>query len=152
MRACIDIFIIQIRRYVAQHHCSYLFASVEPNDKRSMMQNILKSTSQTLDDLLSTASIHSFFLAIDPYDTNDEGFLGGTVTGREFWRGLRGGGSVGAKAFRTHCLRVLSATSSPTSSAVSLPALSRTPAGTIKAEVYSSVRNSLRHVSTIDIL
>jgi hypothetical protein len=43
-------------------------------------------------------------------------------------------------------------TLSPTSSAVSLPALSRMPVGTIKAEVYSSIWNSLRHVSTINIL
>jgi hypothetical protein len=68
------------------------------------MQNILKLISQTLDNLLSMALIHSFFLAIDLYNTNDEVFLGRTVTGHEFWRGLRGGGSAEVKAFRTYYL------------------------------------------------
>jgi len=138
----------EIRRYVAQRHYSYLFASADPNDKRNMVQNILKSTSQTLETLFSVASIPSFFLAIDPNDINDEGFLGGTVTGREFWRGLRGGGSAGAKSFKTHCLRSLPA-ASPTSSEISLPVPARMPAGAIKAEVYSNARNSLRSASGI---
>jgi len=140
----------QIRRYVAERHCSYLFAPADLNDKRDLVHNVLKSTSQTLEALLSTASIHSFFLTVDPNDTTDEGFLGGTVTGREFWRGLRGGGSAGAKAFKTHCLRSIPASPFSTSSAASsLPASKRLPANALKSGVYTNIRNSLRAASGI---
>jgi hypothetical protein len=104
------------------------------------VHDILKTTSENLEALLPTASIHSFILAVDPNDTSDEGFLGGTLTGREFWRGLRGGGSIGAKAFKSHCLR---------NTASAPPAVpKRTTASTIKADVYTGFRDALRFVNT----
>ena len=40
---------------------------------------------------------------MDPYDPHGEGFLGGTLLGREFWRGHRGCGAAGARAFQVFC-------------------------------------------------
>jgi hypothetical protein len=109
------------------------------------VQNILRSTSQNLEALCSTASIESFFLAVDPNDPDDVGFLGGSVTGREFWRGLRGGGSTGAKGFKAQCVRNATADNATTSDP------KRAPANTLKMEVYANVRNALRCASNFNI-
>ena len=54
--------------------------------------------SQQLVSLNHVSGHHSLLLVVDPNSGTDDGFLGGTVTGREFWRSMRGGGEMGAKA------------------------------------------------------
>ena len=104
-----------------------------------------------LETLAATLSVQSFVLAIDPFDPSDDGFLGGTNTGREFWRGLRGGGDPGALAFKEHCRRNYDPQTSTTRTPpVSAPALSKskkTPASLLKSEVYAAVRAALRFVT-----
>jgi hypothetical protein len=113
----------------------------------------LKSVSRTLEALAATLSVESFVLAVDPFDPSDEGFLGGTTTGREFWRGLRGGGTPGALTFKDHCRRSYeSQTSTAPMPPVSTPAVSKskkTPASLLKSEVYAAVRATLRSVAMV---
>jgi len=101
-----------------------------------------------LETLAATLSVQSFVLAVDPFDPSDDGFLGGTTTGREFWRGLRGGGAPGALALKEHCRRNYeSQPSTAGTSPVSAPAMSKskkTPASLLKSEVYAAVRAALR--------
>jgi hypothetical protein len=114
-------------------------------------RTILCNVSQTLESLEEVSGIHSFVLAVDASDGNDQGFLGGPVLGREFWRSLRGGGDGGVKTFKAHCLRH---TEAATSSAIldaplshvatSATVLKRGPANSVKTEVYANVRNALR--------
>ena len=40
--------------------------------------------SQELESLETLAGVQSFFLVVNPHDPDDQGFLGGTVVGREF--------------------------------------------------------------------
>ena len=112
--------------------------------------------SQALETLATTLSVQSFVLAVDPFDPSDDGFLGGTTTGREFWRGLRGGGAPGALAFKEHCRRsygpqnpavVTLPVSAPTTSKSK-----KTPASLLKSEVYAAVRAALRFVAIYSIL
>ena len=111
----------------------------------------MRSVSQTLETLATTLSVHSFVLAIDPFDPSDEGFLGGTTIGREFWRGLRGGGTPGALAFKEHCRRNYD----PQASTARMPPITasaptkskKTPASLLKSEVYAAVRAALRFVT-----
>lgn len=102
-----------------------------------------------LESLQEVAGIHSFVLAVDPGDSRNEGFLGGTVLGREFWRGLRGGGDAGARTFKARCLKGIAVVKSDAPSDLTMdPAtatsLKRGPASSMKAEVYANVRNALR--------
>ena len=110
----------------------------------------MRSVSQTLETLATTLSVHSFVLAIDPFDPSDEGFLGGTTIGREFWRGLRGGGTPGALAFKEHCRRNYDPQAStariPPITASAPPKSKKTPASLLKSEVYAAVRAALRFV------
>lgn len=109
------------------------------------------SISQTLETLATTLSVQSFVLAVDPFDPSDDGFLGGTTTGREFWRGLRGGGAPGALAFKEHCRRNCEPRASTVrTSPAPAPAVSKskkTPASLLKSEVYAAVRAALRFVA-----
>lgn len=125
---------------------------------------ILRSISRALESLLSIGGLESFFLAVDPYDPTDEGFLGGTLLGREFWRGHRGCGAAGARAFQTHCQKSIAGQlplpqevpaypiAVPPTSHIHVPvvqptnAVKKSPASTLKTEVYASVRNALRSV------
>ena len=63
----------------------------------------MESISSHLDSLSHAAGLHSFVLVIDPNDDSDDGFLGGTVLGREYWREMRNGGTIGARNFRKFC-------------------------------------------------
>lgn len=63
----------------------------------------MRSVSDTLQSLQVVAGYQSFFLTVNPNDKSDEGFLGGTILGREFWRGHRGCGAAGALAFKLYC-------------------------------------------------
>ena len=108
-----------------------------------------------METLATTLAVQSFVLAIDPFDPSDEGFLGGTTTGREFWRGLRGGGTPGALAFKDYCRR----NNDPQASAVLTPFVSvsstskskKTPASLLKSEVYAAVRTALRFATIFPI-
>ncbi|KAI0303751.1 hypothetical protein B0F90DRAFT_1319989 [Multifurca ochricompacta] len=95
----------QVRRHVAERHSQYLFSNLIPLLARQQnIRDILLSTSQVLESLQDIAGVQSFFLAINPNDADDEGFLGGTTLGREFWRSLRGGGTAGAKSLKSLAL------------------------------------------------
>ncbi|KZT00803.1 uncharacterized protein LAESUDRAFT_816334 [Laetiporus sulphureus 93-53] len=149
----------EVRRSMSELHCKYLFdASVS---SRSTVQerilHVLRTTSRTFESLQTIAGLQSFFLVVNPTDLSDEGFLGGTLLGREFWRCHRGCGTAGAKAFQHECVKALQmkAQSSMHGNMEALPPLvnapqqKKGPAGTLKAEVYSSVRNAIRTASGI---
>jgi len=120
------------------------------------VRNILCDTSRILESLTATCGVESFLLAVDPHDVSDPGFLGGSLLGREFWRGLRGGGEHGAKAFKTHCAARLSATA-PASPVPAQGTERQAPtppprighAKSLKSELYEVVRRSLRYSDNI---
>ncbi|PCH42392.1 hypothetical protein WOLCODRAFT_102051 [Wolfiporia cocos MD-104 SS10] len=148
----------EVRERAAEWHCKYLLSrpSTGPSsDLREHITSTLKHTSQTLETLHSAAGMHSFFLVVNPANPTDDGFLGGTVQGREFWRGHRGCGVAGARAFKAHCLRAAeqqtrcAASGSAAPPLTSVPPLKKGPAGSLKAEVYARVREALRAVSGV---
>ena len=102
-----------------------------------------------LESLQFTAGVQSFVLAINPNDAEDEGFLGGSSLGREFWRSLRGGGTAGAKALKSLAISTLQ-NSTPSSQAAlhgpGIPSRQRETAHSLKSEVYARVRSLLRDV------
>jgi hypothetical protein len=188
---------VKTRRRVAEWHCRWLFGLEGSNgrvdsaaevripdhgasakvDYRNALHHIsdsLESLNLITSNASSTSiasplpSIQSFFLALNPQDPQDEGFLGGSILGREFWRGLKGGGTGGARAFKLFCHTSSFAPKAPsiqasTPDATSLedehgaedgpavPAAStsaafkRTPAIALKAELYATVRDALRY-------
>lgn len=120
--------------------------------------NTLRAVSTALESLQAIAGHQSFLLVVNPYDEKDAGFLGGTILGREFWRGHRGCGAAGAQAFKIYCQTAATRTQERTSSTQSYlsstfsahvpppttnPTKRETASG-IKAEVYASVRNAIR--------
>jgi hypothetical protein len=106
------------------------------------------STSQVLESLQSAAGIQSFVLAVNPYDADDEGFLGGSPLGREFWRSLRGGGTAGTKALKSLAVSALQTSSFSTVGLQRTGVLSsqKETAHSLKSEVYARVRTLLRRV------
>ncbi|KAH6909080.1 hypothetical protein BKA70DRAFT_1277389 [Coprinopsis sp. MPI-PUGE-AT-0042] len=151
----------ETRRTVAEWHAKYLFqptASPMSLDRKQHARSVMIDTSRLLENLASTSAIQSFFLAIDPRDDVDPGFLGGSIQGRAFWRNLRGGGDQGAKAFKQHCAKAnvlpqpqgLSVTGlSPQTPAThsTSSGLSKQDAKSVKADLYEIVRQILRKVS-----
>ena len=166
---------LQIRLQVAEWHNRYLFkrdptvqdtanqsdrGQSQTRDPFILLLNpkpvtsVLFDTSRTLESLCQVSGVHSFILAVDPTDPADRGFLGGTLLGREFWRGLRSGGELGAKNFRLHCLGTTHTTDDgptpdpPTTSADPGPSSSTKrlamTANAVKTEIYASVRSALR--------
>jgi hypothetical protein len=113
----------------------------------SAVHNVLLSTSQVLESLHTTAGVQSFVLAINPNDAEDEGFLGGSSLGREFWRSLRGGGTAGAKTLKSLAISALQ-NSTPVAHAAlhGTPSRSKETAHTLKSDVYARVRALLRDV------
>jgi len=117
-----------------------------------------------LESLAETSGVQSFLLAIDPHDTSDGGFLGGSLLGREFWRGFRGGGESGARSFKTHCTTVLPKleTHVPTSEANTSTigqgqafrpsVLNPGSAKSLKNDLYEVVRNALRYVVSLNTI
>lgn len=113
---------------------------------------VLCDTSRILEGLSATAGVQSFLLAVDPTEASDGGFLGGSLIGREFWRGLRGGGENGAKAFKAHCnthLQNAAADKNISQHPIFERHFSTPPpksglAKSIKNELYESVRTALR--------
>lgn len=168
----------QTRRYIAEWHAKYLFQPSfttsaneiqSPNkhekgiysSKNSLklvltsgntVRSVLLGASQTLESLHAATGTQAFVLAIDPNDESDQGFLGGSIVGREFWRGLRGGGENGAKMFKLYCQKNLSqsAIRNCGEEQVAVPSQPVTtskqgPAKALKNELYDQVRNALRY-------
>jgi hypothetical protein len=126
-----------------QHSCSSFVSSV------ILVREVLCDTSRVLESLSEVAGVQSFILAVDPSEPSDGGFLGGSVVGREFWRGLRGGGEGGARALKAYSINHLQR--QPASrNIVHIPKSSSPPpkggvAKSLKNELYESVRNALRY-------
>jgi len=149
----------ETRQHVAEWHSRYLFerrsnpTRTSANDKIGRARAVLCDTSRILESLEQVSGIHSFVLAVDPSDAHDQGFLGGSMLGREFWRDLRGGSDGGVKNFKAHCMRHGDARTSSLiidpqlSQAVASSPPKRGPASSLKAEVYAKVRNALRSTS-----
>ena len=116
------------------------------------VRSVLYDASRILESLCEVSGIQSFLLAVDPDNPSDGGFLGGSVLGREFWRGLRGGGEAGAKSFKAHCVRELephlasvsSQEEGSSSRAMSVP-VKQAPAKSLKTDLYENVRKALRY-------
>ena len=88
-------------------------------------------------------------VAINPNDTEDEGFLGGTPLGKEFWTSLRGGGTAGAKALKSLAISTFQDPSSPSTSTfhgIGVSSRQKETAHSLKSEVYARVRTLLRRV------
>ncbi|KAF9533814.1 hypothetical protein CPB83DRAFT_844559 [Crepidotus variabilis] len=157
----------ETRRHVAQWHAKYLFQPTTPVDsiteltgseRAEKIKPVLCDTSRILESLSDSWGVHSFLLAVDPYNPSDAGFLGGSLLGREFWRGLRSGGDNGARSFRIHCttqLQVVQKDVKPFISAAQRPVRASTsnassisaPVRSVKSELYECIRNELRSVS-----
>ncbi|KAK0469662.1 uncharacterized protein EV420DRAFT_1472847 [Desarmillaria tabescens] len=150
----------QTRRSFAEWHSKYLFQShvsffldtnVSHEERLTCIRTILCDVSGLLETLHKISGVESFVLAVDPPEPGFEGFLGGSLLGREFWRNLRGGGDSGARAFRLHCTkRLVSQTSAQGSSLSTDPEIvQQKPALSLKAELYEKMRNALRTASGI---
>ncbi|KAH9178177.1 hypothetical protein EDB89DRAFT_1929673 [Lactarius sanguifluus] len=143
----------QVRRHVAERHSQYLFSSSIPAPaSRNNIHNILSSTCQVLESLQVTAGIQSFVVAINPNDAEDEGFLGGSSLGKEFWTSLRGGGTAGAKALKSLAISTFQDPSlppTPTFHGTGIPSRQKETAHSLKSEVYARVRTLLRATSGI---
>ncbi|KAG6817689.1 hypothetical protein H0H87_005448 [Tephrocybe sp. NHM501043] len=149
----------ETRRLVAEWHSKYLFKpsfedATLQQDNAAKVRSVLCDVSNLLESLFEIAGIQSFVLAVDPLSASDAGFLGGTVVGREYWRGLRGGGDAGAKGFKAFCLRDLESSfpqiPRPDPSVINstLPA-KLPPARSLKTELYDGIRKALRTVSGV---
>ena len=104
-----------------------------------------------LESLQVTSGIQSFIVAINPNDAEDEGFLGGSSLGREFWRSLRGGGLAGVKALKSLAISKFQDSSSSNFSlhGAGIPSRQKETAHSLKSDVYARVRALLRHVFNI---
>jgi hypothetical protein len=102
-----------------------------------------------LESLHVTAGVQSFVLAVNPNDAEDDGFLGGSSLGREFWRSLRGGGTAGVKTLKSLAISTLQ-NSTPLAHAAlhgtGIPSQPKETAHTLKSDVYARVRALLRDV------
>ncbi|KAI0001421.1 hypothetical protein BJV74DRAFT_818504 [Russula compacta] len=143
----------QVRRHVAERHSQYLFNNSTPASSRQQnIRDILLSTSRVLESLQATAGVQSFVLAINPNDAEDEGFLGGSSLGREFWRSLRGGGMAGAKALKSLASSTFQNPSPPSHVSLhgtGIPSRQKETAHSLKSDVYARVRTLLRSTSGI---
>ncbi|TFK75230.1 hypothetical protein BDN72DRAFT_758505 [Pluteus cervinus] len=152
----------QARRYVAEWHLGYLFrpheleegATTHSQHRADQARSILCHTSRILESLAESSGVQSFLVSVDSKSPEDEGFLGGSVTGREYWRGLRGGGAVGAKSFKVHCQKLSQPPPIPAAGTVNPSQVdgSNSKAGTskaVKTDLYDATRKALRSVSGI---
>lgn len=119
------------------------------------VNEILEGASKQLDSLLRLAGRHSLLVVINPEDEHDDGFLGGTNTGREFWLSLRNGGTIGVRHFKQYCKNSLASTAStiksPEETASTVLEASHagssskaSPAVVLKNQLYMEMRNALR--------
>ncbi|GJE88642.1 hypothetical protein PsYK624_047250 [Phanerochaete sordida] len=155
-----------IKKRMAQLHCQSLFESGNADNEANQI-DVLRSISQQLEYLQTICGLQSFYLAVNPGDPSDQGFLGGTLLGREFWRGYRGCGEPGARAFREYCTNASATPTAvpwastsarePTPQPAAAPgvqpaggaALRKSPANALKAEVYLAVRTAVRAASGV---
>ncbi|KAI0671746.1 hypothetical protein C8Q78DRAFT_1030674 [Trametes maxima] len=155
----------EVRRRVAELHSKCLFDDSIPapqsSRKKDLVTRILLVVSQQLESLEMLAGLQSFFLVVDPINQDDDGFLGGSLQGREFWRGHRGCGAAGAQAFKARCARIAPAihsyhhTSASVDAVFQQPPAQPTAAGNkgsareLKGELYAAMRDALRAASGI---
>ncbi|KAF9565282.1 hypothetical protein CPC08DRAFT_704810 [Agrocybe pediades] len=153
----------ETRRSIAEWHAKYLFqtessfpVTTEASQERSnQVRTILRDTSRILESLAATSGVQAFVLAVDPHDASDAGFLGGSLLGREFWRGMRAGGESGAKAFKQHCTSHLHAAAQAerqrqaAEQEVLPPSLKTGLSKSVKSELYEAVRTALRQCSGV---
>ncbi|KAF5326942.1 hypothetical protein D9619_004834 [Psilocybe cf. subviscida] len=146
----------ETRRHIAQWHAKYLFQQrgEEQKTRAERVHAALYDTSQILESLAEVSGVQSFMLAVDPDAPTDIGFLGGSLIGREFWRGMRGGGEPGARTFKAHCgvhlLKKATLLEQPPPPPPTPPTpLKSTPAMSVKAELYERVRSALRLASGV---
>ncbi|KAI5119441.1 hypothetical protein M0805_008380 [Coniferiporia weirii] len=149
----------QIRKKAAEWHSKYLFDPKASSDDtgnatsvKAKVNGITQTVSALLESLLEVSGHHSLVLVVDPADSEDDGFLGGSVTGREYWRGLRNGGSTGARNFKEYCRKSLDSglSSQYTRRTETAAGASRqTPAVTLKNNLYVEMRSRLRAVSGV---
>ncbi|KAL1949481.1 hypothetical protein VTO73DRAFT_8362 [Trametes versicolor] len=157
----------EIRKRMAELHSKYLFeptsVATSTRDRKELTRSVLLSVSRQMECLETLAGLQSFFLVVDPTDQADEGFLGGTLSGREFWRGHRGCGSPGAQMFKAHCVRAAQSRPHSLGSPPMIdPTLLPTPvppaatgtgtkgsARELKAELYAAMRDALRAASGV---
>lgn len=112
-----------------------------------LVSTTLQTVSEHLESLRNIAGRHSFLLVVDPANDSDDGFLGGTILGREFWRGLRGGGTAGARAFKDRCRAEIVQINDRNPNSLANPdsASRRTPALAMKYNLYTDMRAALRY-------
>ncbi|KAH9850376.1 hypothetical protein C2E23DRAFT_836259 [Lenzites betulinus] len=158
----------EVRKRMAELHSKYLFGSsglASPQtDGKELTRRVLLDVSRNLESLETLAGLQSFFLVVDPSAQEDNGFLGGTIAGREFWRGHRGCGSAGAQMFKAQCTRSAHMSQRPTyPQPVAIdPMLLPRPAPTspptveakgsareLKTELYAAMRDALRAASGV---
>ncbi len=113
------------------------------------VHDILSSICQVLESLQVTGGVQSFMVAINPNDAEDEGFLGGSSLGKEFWTSLRGGGTAGAKALKSLAISTFQDSAFSSTSALhgaGIAPRQKETAHSLKSEVYARVRTLLRRV------
>ncbi|TCD69337.1 hypothetical protein EIP91_007893 [Steccherinum ochraceum] len=165
-----------VRELVDEMHCKHLFGltnddvPISSGNNHHYIQNIMARISKLFESLERVAGLQSFFLVVNPYNSSDQGFLGGTVKGRDFWQGHRNCGAAGAQAFQLFTSYAPAPASSSsggtgeTSNATAGPfypptnvevagnvnaAMKKTPAMNVKSEVYSSMRAAIRAASGV---
>lgn len=130
-----------------------MLASVGVLDLREApltVSHALEQISENLQYLHNVTGHHSLLLVVDPTTDEDGAFLGGTSTGRTFWNGLRGGGTLGARQFKQQCKSLSStdetgSSSNPTSTTERVITGNRqTPAVILKNNLYNEMRAALR--------
>ncbi|KAH9903017.1 hypothetical protein C8Q73DRAFT_672651 [Cubamyces lactineus] len=157
----------EVRRHMAELHSKSLFDRSSPataaSSRKELIRQLLVDVSQRLESLETLAGLQSFFLAVDVNDPEDGGFLGGTILGRDFWRGHRGCGLSGAEAFKARCKptpsswHVPAATppitinpaSHPTPPPIPLVTGAKGTAREIKTTLYAAMRDALRAASGV---
>ena len=104
-----------------------------------------------LESLSEVLGVQSFVLAVDPQDPQDAGFFGGSLVGREFYRGLRGGGTAGASSFKTFAQKRFSSAQAQEEAVVQETSTQPSPAAPtarsarqIKVDLYETIRSKLR--------
>ncbi|KAG6812956.1 hypothetical protein H0H92_015075 [Tricholoma furcatifolium] len=101
-----------------------------------------------LESLRAVTGVESFALSVNPENPSDNGFLGGTMLGRRYWRHMRGGGELGAKGFKSYCVRDLE------SYKIEEPPPANDPpkgpnSKSLKTELYDLFRKELRTVTGV---
>lgn len=118
-----------------------------------LVRSVLIETSKALESLADVAGVQTFLLAVDPHNPQDMGFLGGSLIGREYYRGLRGGGTAGASSFKTYAQKRMPSASqeeahipevSVQQNPVAPPAVRS--ARQTKVDLYEVIRSQLRYV------